>query len=159
MQNAGRFIPLAIELAAARIRSLSPEELFARLQDRFRLLRGSGRGTLERHQTLRSTVSWSYQLLSDTERVLFDRVSVFAGGFDLRAAGVVCGTDLFDESDVLDLLSSLVDKSMVLAMHTAGARATDCRKRSPIRRGAARDSRRDDIAASPAHNPLHRAGP
>jgi predicted ATPase/class 3 adenylate cyclase len=113
-------IPLAIELAAARIRSLSPEELLVRLQDRFRLLRGSGRGTLERHQTLRSTVSWSYQLLTDAERVLFDRLSVFAGGFDMLAAEVVCGTDPLDDSAVLDLLGSLVDKSMVLALHTSG---------------------------------------
>src|SRR6478735_8902095 len=71
-------IPLAIELAAARIRSLSAEELLERLRDRFRLLRGSGRGTLDRHQTLRAAVSWSYQLLIDHERLLFDRLSVFA---------------------------------------------------------------------------------
>jgi predicted ATPase/class 3 adenylate cyclase len=112
-------IPLAIELAAARTRSLSPEELLLRLQDRFRLLRGSGRGTLERHQTLRSTVSWSYQLLSDAERLLFDRLSVFAGGFDLRGAEAVCGTDPLDDCDVFDLVDSLVDKSMVLAQRTA----------------------------------------
>ncbi len=90
-------IPLAIELAAARIRSLSAEELLERLQDRFRLLRGSGRSTLDRHQTLRATVSWSYQLLTDDERLLFDRASVFAGGFDLRAAETVCGFDPIDE--------------------------------------------------------------
>ena len=93
-------IPLAIELAAARIRSLSAEELLDRLRDRFRLLRGSGRGTLDRHQTLRATVSWSYQLLTEDERLLFDRTSVFAGGFDLRAAEQVCGFDPIDDVDV-----------------------------------------------------------
>ena len=116
-------IPLAIELAAARTRSLSPEELLDRLQDRFRLLRGSGRGTLERHQTLRSTVSWSYQLLTDAERLLFDCLSVFAGGFDLRAAEAVCANEAVGDSDVLDIVHSLVDKSMVLAQRTpAGTR-------------------------------------
>ena len=86
-------IPLAIELAAARMRSLSPEELLDRLQDRFRLLRGSGRGTLERHQTLRAMVSWSYQLLTADQQRLFERLSVFSGGFDLRAAERVCGLE------------------------------------------------------------------
>ncbi len=108
-------IPLAIELAAARMRSLSPEELLERLQDRFRLLRGSGRGTLERHQTLRATVSWSYQLLTPDEQVLFDRLSVFSGGFTLHAAENACGSAPLDEMEVVDLLNQLVDKSMVVA--------------------------------------------
>jgi predicted ATPase/class 3 adenylate cyclase len=108
-------IPLAIELAAARMRSLSAEELLERLRDRFRVLRGSGRGTLDRHQTLRAAVTWSYQLLSVEERVLFDRVSVFAGGFELQAAETVCGFDPLDVNDVIDLVSSLVDKSMIVA--------------------------------------------
>ena len=112
-------IPLALELAAARMRSLSVEELLERLQDRFRLLRGSGRGTLDRHQTLRATVSWSYQLLSEHERLFFDRASVFAGGFDLRAAEAVCGFDPIDDADVIDLVSSLVDKSMIVAIRGA----------------------------------------
>ena len=97
------------------MRSLSVEELLERLQDRFRLLRGSGRSTLDRHQTLRATVSWSYQLLTEDERLFFDRTSVFAGGFDLRAAEMVCGFDPLDDLDVIDLVSSLVDKSMILA--------------------------------------------
>jgi predicted ATPase/class 3 adenylate cyclase len=108
-------IPLAVELAAARMRSLSVEELLERLRDRFRLLRGSGRGTLDRHQTLQATVSWSYQLLTEHERHFFDRVSVFAGGFDVRAAERVCGFDPIDDLDVFDLVSSLVDKSMIVA--------------------------------------------
>jgi predicted ATPase/class 3 adenylate cyclase len=106
-------IPLAIELAAARTRSLTPADLLARLDGRFRMLRGSGRGGLERHQTLRATVTWSYQLLSEDERLLFDRLSVFAGGFDLAGAEAVCGTEPLDELDVVDLLTSLVDKSLV----------------------------------------------
>ena len=116
-------IPLAIELAAARMRSLSAEELLERLRDRFRLLRGSGRSTLDRHQTLRATVSWSYQLLTEDERLLFDRVSVFAGGFDLPAAEKVCGFEPIDDLDVIDLVTSLVDKSMIVADRgTAGMR-------------------------------------
>ena len=119
-------IPLAIELAAARIRSLTPDELLVRLQDRFRLLRGSGRGTLERHQTLRSTVSWSYQLLTDAERLLFDRLSVFAG--DRRGPPKRCRAKPLDAA-MLDLVHSLVDKSMVLASAHRRGRASDCRKR------------------------------
>jgi predicted ATPase len=108
-------IPLAIELAAARIRSLSPAELLDRLDDRFRLLRGGGRGGLERHQTLRAAVAWSYQLLSDIDRLLFDRLSVFAGGFDAGAAEAVCAGDGVDEEEIIDVLGELVDKSMVIA--------------------------------------------
>lgn len=111
-------IPLAIELAAARIRSLSPTELLERLDDRFRLLRGGGRGGLERHQTLRATVAWSYQLLGADAQVLFDRLSVFAGGFDLAAAEAVCAGDDLDTYDIIDLLGDLVDKSMVIASRT-----------------------------------------
>jgi predicted ATPase len=108
-------IPLAIELAAARIRSLSPTELLERLDDRFRLLRGAGRGGLERHQTLRATVAWSYQLLDAETQLLFDRLSVFSGTFDLAAAEAICAGDGVDEYDVIDLISDLVDKSMVIA--------------------------------------------
>ncbi len=111
-------IPLAIELAAARGRSLSPDEVLARLDDRFRLLRGSSRGGLERHQTLRATVTWSYQLLSSDDQLLFDRLSVFAGGFDLQAAERICAGDDVDEYDVIDLIGELVDKSMVIAERT-----------------------------------------
>ncbi len=111
-------IPLAIELAAARIRSLSPTDLLARLDDRFRLLRGAGRGGLERHQTLRATVAWSYQLLAQDSQLLFDRLSVFAGTFDLAAAEAICGDDVIDEYDIVDLLGDLVDKSMVIAVRS-----------------------------------------
>jgi predicted ATPase len=106
-------IPLAIELAAARIRSMTPGDLADRLQDRFRLLRGGRRG-VERHQTLRAAVLWSYQLLSRVEQALFDRLSVFAGTFDLAAVEGVCVGGEVGDGDIDDLMGSLVDKSMVV---------------------------------------------
>ncbi len=108
-------IPLAIELAAARTRVLSPEEISDRLGDRFRLLTGGSRSALPRQQTLEAAVDWSYQLLSAQERRLFERLSVFAGGFTLEAIEAVCTDDQVDRIDVLDLLTGLVDKSMVIA--------------------------------------------
>jgi hypothetical protein len=100
-------------LAAARVRSLSPAEILDRLDERFRLLRGAGRGQLERHQTLHAAVEWSYRLLSDSARNLFDELSVFAGSFDLAAVEGTCGE--VSDGDHLDLLSDLVDKSVVVA--------------------------------------------
>ena len=95
-----------------------------RLTDRFRLLRGAGRGGLERHQTLRAAVQWSYDLLDDEEKALFDRLSVFAGQFDLEAAEAICSDDLLvDEFDVVDLQASLVDKSMVQSDRSGEATA------------------------------------
>ena len=108
-------IPLAIELAAARTRSLTPADLLARLSDRFRVLRGGARGATERHQTLRATVAWSYRLLASHEQTLFDRLSAFAGGFDLAAAEAVCSGTGIEETDVVELLAGLVDKSLVVA--------------------------------------------
>ena len=108
-------IPLAIELAAARVRSLSPEDLVARLDQRFKLLTRGSRAALERHQTLRSTIDWSYDLLEPTERHALDRLSVFAGGCDLAAAEAVLAGDDLDELDVVDVLGQLVDKSLVVA--------------------------------------------
>jgi predicted ATPase/class 3 adenylate cyclase len=108
-------MPLAIELAAARLRSMSLAELHDRLDQRFRLLTGGSRTALERQQTLRATVGWSYSLLTGAERVLLARLSVFAGGFGLDAAEAVCGTGDLDALDVADLLGSLVDKSLVVA--------------------------------------------
>jgi predicted ATPase/class 3 adenylate cyclase len=107
-------IPLAIELAAARVRTMTVADLAGRLEDRFGFLRGGRRG-VERHQTLRATVQWSYRLLDDTERLLFDRLSVFAGGFDLVAARAVCADERVDLVDIDDVLDGLVDKSMVVA--------------------------------------------
>ena len=113
-------MPLAIELAAARLRSMSLAELHDRLDQRFRLLTGGSRTALERQQTLRATVAWSYSLLTGAEQVLLGRLSVFAGGFDLAAAEAVCGSGGLDVLDVAVLLGSLVDKSLVVA-EPAGA--------------------------------------
>lgn len=108
-------IPLAVELAAARTRLLSPAQILAGLEDRFRLLTGGGRGVVARQQTLEASVEWSHDLLSDAERVLFRRLAVFAGGFDLDAAETVCaGAGGPEAHQVLDLLDSLVAKSLVM---------------------------------------------
>jgi predicted ATPase len=110
-------IPLAIELAAARLMVMSAQDVRDRLGDRFRLLSGSRRG-LERHQTLRQAVQWSYDLLGDDERTVLQRCSVFAGGFDLVAAAAICAHA--DEYAVLDLLESLARKSLVAVEHVGG---------------------------------------
>jgi predicted ATPase/class 3 adenylate cyclase len=108
-------MPLAIELAAARVRSMSAVEILRRLDERFRLLRGGGRDRVERHQTLQATIDWSYQLLTSDERMLFARLSVMAATFALDDAEAVCAAG---DLDVGDLLTSLVDKSMVVAERT-----------------------------------------
>ena len=113
-------MPLAIELAAARLRSMSLAELHGRLDQRFRLLTGGSRTALERQQTLRATVGWSYALLTGAERVLLGRLSVFAGGFGLDAAEAVCGSGDLDVLEVAWLLGSLVDKSLVVAEPAGG---------------------------------------
>ena len=113
-------IALAIELAAARMVSMSPTDVRDRLGDRFRLLSGGRRG-LERHQTLRHAVQWSYELLTDDERVVLQHSSVFADGFDLAAITTGCGS--FDEYVMLDLVDSLVRKSLVTAHQLPGGRA------------------------------------
>ncbi|MFF3337609.1 BTAD domain-containing putative transcriptional regulator [Streptomyces flavidovirens] len=102
-------LPLAIELAAARLRMLTPRQIADRLDDRFRLLTGGSRTVLPRQQTLRAVVDWSWDLLDEGERAALRALSVFAGGCDLAAAEAVCGTD------ALDLLGSLIDKSLVVA--------------------------------------------
>ncbi|HJQ94623.1 MAG TPA: adenylate/guanylate cyclase domain-containing protein, partial [Acidimicrobiia bacterium] len=107
-------MPLAIELAAARLRMLSPEQIASRLDDRFRLLTGGSRTALPRQQTLQAAIDWSYDLLAQQEKVLFNRLSVFQGGFSLEAVEAVCGQPPLDPGDVLDLLSHLVDKSLVI---------------------------------------------
>jgi predicted ATPase len=135
-------IPLAIELAAARLKALSIEQMAARLDDRFRLLTGGSRAALPRQQTLRATLDWSYDLLSEPERILLRRLAVFAGGFTLEAAEAVCadcGLRLADcglgegrsvirnpqsasrNEEVLDLLASLVNQSLVRAERREGA--------------------------------------
>ncbi len=108
-------IPLAIELAAARVKVLAVDQIAARLGDRFRLLTGGSPSLLPRHQTLRGAIDWSYRLLSETEQVLLWRLSVFAGGWALDSAESVCAGGSVDAASILDLLTSLVDKSLVLA--------------------------------------------
>jgi predicted ATPase len=112
-------IPLAIELAASRMASMTASEMRDRLDHRFRLLVGSRRG-LERHHTLRHAVAWSYDLLADTEKSMLDRCSVFAGGFDLQSACAVAGSDDLDEYAILDVLDALVRKSLLLAVRSGG---------------------------------------
>jgi len=106
-------IPLAIELAAARVKVLAVEQIAARLDDRFHLLTGGGRMVLPRQQTLQAAMDWSYDLLSEPERRLWHRLSVFAGGWTLEAAEAVCAGVGLDVADVLDRLTSLADKSLV----------------------------------------------
>ena len=107
-------IPLAIELAAARVTSMSPAEIAGLLDERFRLLTGGRRRGVERHQTLRATVDWSYSLLDERERTVFVRLGVFAGSFDADAATAVAGDDELAAWDVRDALDDLVAKSMVV---------------------------------------------
>lgn len=106
-------IPLAIELAAVRTRSLSPEQLLSRLDNRFRLLSGGGRGVPDRHHTLRAAVDWSYGLCTDEERILWARLSVFRDSFDLEAVESVCADGRLDRDIILDVLSGLIEKSIV----------------------------------------------
>jgi len=113
-------LPLAIELAAARIRTLSPHELASRLDDAFRVLTTGPRTAVPRHRTLREAIGWSYTLLNDRERALLQRLSIFAGDFTLHAAESV-GADVdLDAADVLDILAALVDKSLVVMHEEAG---------------------------------------
>jgi predicted ATPase/class 3 adenylate cyclase len=128
-------IPLAIELAATRVRTLAPREIRERLSDRFRLLTGGRRRVVERHQTLRHAVQWSYELLGPVERKLLDRLSVFANGCTLPAIEAVCAGDPVDAADVVDLVDALVAKSLVVAERRSGA-ATRYRLLETIRQFA-----------------------
>jgi predicted ATPase/class 3 adenylate cyclase len=114
-------LPLAIELAAARVRALSVEEIAARLNDRFALLTGGARTALPRQRTLEAAVAWSYDLLDEDERLLFARLSVFAGTFDLQAVEAVCSGNGLEEGQILDLLQRLVDKSLVSVLRVGQA--------------------------------------
>ena len=113
-------MPLAIELAAARVRALSLGEIVDSLHDRFRLLTGGARTAVRRQQTLRASVDWSHALLTQPERVLFRRLAVFVGGFDVDAAQAIAGDDEVEHYQVLDQLTLLVDKSLVVADDSAG---------------------------------------
>ncbi|MBP0458513.1 ATP-binding protein [Streptomyces montanisoli] len=116
-------IPLALELAAGRLPALSPGQLLARLDDRFALLKDGGRGALPRHRTLRTAIGWSHELCTPRERLLWARLSVFPGPFDLDAAEYVCGGPDLPADEVLDLLGALIDQSLVIRDATpAGVR-------------------------------------
>jgi predicted ATPase/class 3 adenylate cyclase len=112
-------IPLAIELAAPRVKVLDVVQLGKRLDERFRILTGGGRDVLPRQQTLRALIDWSYDLLDDREQRLFARLGIFVDGFTLEAAVAVCSDERLDEFEVFDLVASLVDKSLVVAERTA----------------------------------------
>jgi predicted ATPase/DNA-binding CsgD family transcriptional regulator len=113
-------MPLALELAAARVRALSPAEILDSLHDRFRLLTGGARTAVRRQQTLRASVDWSHALLTEPERVVFHRLAVFLGGFDLDAAAAVADDAPVQRHQVLDLLTLLIDKSLVVVENTEG---------------------------------------
>ena len=116
-------IPLALELAAARMKVLTAEQIAARLDDRFRLLVGGSRTALPRQQTLKTMIDWSYDLLSESEQVLLQRLSIFAGGWTLEAAEQVTGVEPLEPPAILDLLTQLVSKSLVTVdEHTGEAR-------------------------------------
>lgn len=114
-------MPLAIELAAARVRALSLRQIADSLNDRFRLLTGGARNTMRRQQTLRASVDWSHALLTEAEQILFRRLGVFMDGFDFDAARAVAATCEAEQFQILDQLSLLVDKSLVIADEEAGA--------------------------------------
>jgi predicted ATPase/class 3 adenylate cyclase len=114
-------IPLAIELAAARVQSMSPADVLARLDERLRVLTRGRRATLERHQTLRAALDWSYELLEPEEQLAFARMSVFAGGFTLDGAEAVVADERVDAAAVLDLLAALVAKSMLVVDEAGSA--------------------------------------
>ena len=114
-------IPLAIELAAARVKHMPPEQILARLDQRFRLLTGGGRDRLPRQQTLAAAIEWSHGLLDEAEQAVFRRLAVFRGGWTLEAAEAVCGGEPVEDWEVVDVLLRLVDKSLVVAGEQSGA--------------------------------------
>ena len=129
-------IPLAIELAAARIKMMSVEQISQRLDDRFRLLTGGARTALPRQQTLRALIDWSYDILTENERLLLRRLSVFAGSWTLEAAEEVCSGDGIESYEVLDLLTQLVNKSLVAVIEQSQSGETRYRMLETIRQYA-----------------------
>ena len=129
-------MPLGIELAAARVKMMSVDEIAKRLDDRFSLLTSGNRTALSRHQTLRAAIDWSHELLTHPEQILFSRLAVFAGGFSLDEAETVCGFGEVKKNDVLDLLGRLVDKSLVVAEVASATGASRYRLLETIRQYA-----------------------
>jgi len=120
-------MPLAIELAAARVAMMSIEEIAKHLDDRFNLLTSGNRAVLPRHQTLRAAIDWSYELLSDSERIFFNRLSVFGGGFTLESARQIAAGGNVSKTQVIDLLGHLINKSLVIVISHADDRETETR--------------------------------
>ena len=151
-------IPLAIELAAAQTRIMTPVEILKRLDKQFRLLTGGRRTRLERHQTLRAAIDWSYDLLTGDERALLDRLAVCVGGFDLDGAVAIAGGIGADESDAVELVASLVAKSLVERNERHGA--TRYRLLEMIRQYAAEQLNTTGaaVAARDDHSRYYRAG-
>ncbi len=114
-------IPLALELAAARLNALSAGQLAARIDDRFRLLAGGGRGGLPRHRTLQAAIEWSHDLLSETEQICFRRLAVFSGGCTLEAAEAVCADDSLSAAEIFETVTALVDRSLLTAEERCGS--------------------------------------
>jgi predicted ATPase/class 3 adenylate cyclase len=129
-------IPLAMELAAARVKMMSVEQISGRLDDRFRLLTGGARTALPRQQTLRALIDWSYDILTENERLLLCRLSIFAGGWTLEAAEEVCAGEGMDTYAVLDLLTQLVNKSLVVVVEYSQSGETRYRMLETIRQYA-----------------------
>jgi predicted ATPase/class 3 adenylate cyclase len=147
-------VPLAIELAAARTRSMTPEDLAGRLDDRFRLLRGSRSAAgEERHKTLLSTIEWSYELLDEDQQMLFQRLSVFAGSFTLEAAEQICADENLDRFDVIDLVDDLVDHSLLIA--DVSGELTRYRMLETIREFAGRELGDELTALRERHGEYH----
>jgi predicted ATPase len=144
-------MPLAVELAAARARALSVSQIAARLDESFRILVGGSRTAPSRQRTLEATLDWSYNLLTEPEQILLSRLSVFAGGFELEAAEAVCGGQCIDPPEVLDVLTRLVDKSLVVSQERAGE--VRFRLLEPIRQYASeRLAARNESAAIRDHH-------
>ena len=113
-------IPLAIELAAARTRILKVEKIYERLEDRFKLLTGGKRTALPRQQTLKALIDWSYDLLKEKEKVLFQRLSVFSGGWTLEACEEICADEVIEDFELMDILTELSNKSLVVSKDVSG---------------------------------------
>jgi predicted ATPase/class 3 adenylate cyclase len=143
-------IALAIELAAARVKMLSVEQISKRLDDRFHLLTGGARTALPRQQTLRALIDWSYDLLSENERLLLRRLAVFAATWTLEAAEEVCSDDGIERDTILDLLSQLVNKSLVVVNENSESRVTRYRMLETIRQYA-----REKLLESGENNTIH----
>ncbi len=148
-------MPLAIELAAVRLRALSVQQMLDRLDDRFRLLTAGSPAVLPRQQTLRALIDWSYELCSEQERLLWERASVFADGLDLEAAEEVCAGDGIAREEVVDLVIGLVDKSVLIREeHPAGRALPAAGDDPPVRPRPAHRLRAGEHAAAAAPRPL-----